>query len=518
MEMPVGFSTLQEILKTRDALERNRDPWEELRPDTVLLLTSGLYYSRRGDYSLVIEPESATYIRIRASDLRYLRLMERPVYFRDLLAATPEVPEEEMRKLLNFLYLNQIVSLDHHLYYDAKMWEQRMGLAHFHVVRVTQRCNFNCTYCYANCTPNAQDMSLETLKLVIEKIVAEMPSPRTTIEYHGGEPLLVFDMLIEGTKFAYEIMKKYNKKVQFLVQTNGSLLTEERCRLLSDNFIGVGVSIDGSPAIHDKYRVYYDGRGTHADAWRGYSIAKKYLCGAGVLADLQDTTDYPEAFNYLTSMGVPTMALKTTFACDKPLKEGLKFDLERHLPLFDGYIYGFEQLAKLNEGLTKNQFDVREINQVLANIVHKDRRVMCLKTPCGAINSVTGIDVHGNIYPCDEFSGQNEWRIGNVKDPRPMAKIIMDSPVTKTFFSRHPSRMTRCAPCVWRFFCNGACPTSAYNLYKTIYRGDQLCGFLSRIFEEFIWRLMEKPENVKYYCDPDGTVTLEKNMPDDFAS
>ncbi|MFH0801833.1 MAG: radical SAM protein [bacterium] len=516
MEMPVGCSTLQKILGDKHK-KIEKDAWEELRPDTVLLATYGLYFSRRGEYCLVIEPNTATYMRILASDLRYLNLMERPITYKELLAATPEVPEEEMKQFLEFLYLNQMISLDHHRYYDDKMWDQKQGLAHFHVLRVTQRCNFNCAYCYANCSTNAPDMTLDTLKRIIEKVVAEIPSPRFTFEFHGGEPLLMFDMLIEGAKFGYEIMRKYGKKIQFLLQTNGSLLTDERCRILSDNFIGVGVSLDGTPRIHDKYRTYYDGRGTYEDAWRGYSIAKKYLCGAGVLADLQDPEDYPEAFEHLTGEGVPTMALKTTFACIKSIKEGLRCLPERQVPLFAGYIYGFERVAEINEEAGRNKVDVREVNQILSNIVHKDRRVMCLRTPCGAINSVTGIDVHGNIYPCDEFSGVSEWKIGNVRDPRPLNKLMMESPVTKMFFGRHPSKMTRCAPCAWRFFCNGACPTSAYNLHKKIYRGDELCGFFSRIFEEFLWRLMEDPKRLKYYTDHTGVI-LEKNMPSDFVS
>ena len=128
-------------------------------------------------------------------------------------------------------------------------------------------CNMRCRYCfYADVmaksrVPHREMMSDETLETLVSSALREADG-EVTFAFQGGEPTL------RGKDFFYrylELVRKYNQKglkVNNTLQTNGYLIDEDWARILSEGKFLVGLSVDGTKTIHDKFRPDREGKGT----------------------------------------------------------------------------------------------------------------------------------------------------------------------------------------------------------------------------------------------------------------
>jgi uncharacterized protein len=157
------------------------------------------------------------------------------------------------------------------------------------VLKVASRCNLNCSYCYVY---NKGDSSWRTrpafiredvVTAAIERIrrhVALSGQGTVRITFHGGEPLLAGPRRFSRwcTRLHDELADVAH--VRLAVQTNGTVLDEDWIEVLRRHQVDVGISIDGPPEIHDRYRVDHRGRGSHHKVER--AIALMHAEGAPV--------------------------------------------------------------------------------------------------------------------------------------------------------------------------------------------------------------------------------------------
>lgn len=183
------------------------------------------------------------------------------------------------------------------------------------VVKVASRCNLNCTYCYMY---NAGDNSWKKQPKVMShaaiiklgKRIAEHCTANGlryfTVVMHGGEPLLA------GMEFFRDFTNTLRNclgaevKLQLLVQTNATLLTEEWCELFEELHIAVGVSLDGEEEVNDKHRIYHSGKGSYQDTIRGLKISQQSVMKhkPGVLSVIDINADPVGIYRHLQSLGV----------------------------------------------------------------------------------------------------------------------------------------------------------------------------------------------------------------------
>ena len=153
---------------------------------------------------------------------------------------------------------------------------------------VGSRCNMRCRYCYYlekgqySAHEKQSRMSFKLLEKLIRQTIEASPGPVVSFTWHGGEPTLAG---LDFYRKAVELERKYLPRgwqVWNNLQTNGLLLNDEWCRFLRDNHFDVGLSIDGSQAIHDANRRDLGGRGT----WDRVRRAVERLGKAGIRPDL----------------------------------------------------------------------------------------------------------------------------------------------------------------------------------------------------------------------------------------
>jgi uncharacterized protein len=186
------------------------------------------------------------------------------------------------------------------------------------ILKVASRCNLNCSYCYVY---NKGDESWRDQPRVMSRDVVDALMIRVrnhcarhgldsfTFHFHGGEPLL------SGQQFFVDFVAAARRALEpgikplFRMQTNGTLLNDEWCRLLSGLNIGVGISIDGPEEVNDRHRVDHAGRGSYRDVRAGIAAALRGAVGTrrlpGILTVIDLDTDPVAVYEHVKELQVP---------------------------------------------------------------------------------------------------------------------------------------------------------------------------------------------------------------------
>lgn len=189
------------------------------------------------------------------------------------------------------------------------------------VLKVASRCNLNCSYCYVynqgDTTYRDQPflMTNATVELLISRVNDYCRQYRIRafrFVFHGGEPLLAPVSFYHQFVSQVERVLPAHTRVEYTLQTNGVLLTDDWCRALGELGVRIGISIDGPAAVHDAFRVDHRGRGSYAAAVAGLRRAQTHLAlryHPGVLVVIDPTTQ-PEAFlEHFARIDVKTLNL-----------------------------------------------------------------------------------------------------------------------------------------------------------------------------------------------------------------
>lgn len=140
------------------------------------------------------------------------------------------------------------------------------------IIKLVERCNLNCSYCYYYTPENAEvftraslmsDEHLGEIISYVENAVDQQPIRRVVFSFHGGEPTLAKAERVR--KFCDQAKERLKPKleVNFALQTNGVHLSDAWLALIADEGMGVGISIDGDKAVHDRHRVDHAGQGSY---------------------------------------------------------------------------------------------------------------------------------------------------------------------------------------------------------------------------------------------------------------
>ncbi len=343
---------------------------------------------------------------------------------------------------------------------------------------VGSRCNMRCAYCYYlekgrfSEHEKQSRMSFELLERMIKQTIAgaleaesggeagaKSYAPTVSFVWHGGEPTLAG---LDFYKKAVALERKYLPKGALAwnnLQTNGLLINDEWCRFLKDNHFDVGLSIDGSEAVHDQNRRDLGGKGT----WRRIRASLDRLRKAGIEPDLLCTVNSASAADPL---GV-YRALRETGAgwvqfipivVREDGGEGsaeAKFSKESVSP--EGY---GEFLASVFREWSQNDLGRMDVQLFaeMARIMAGGEASLCWMAPtCGR---VLICEEDGAVYSCDHFVDDGH-RIGSLKKNR--LESLANSKVQFAFGDAKRTSLTaECRACPYLRFCNGGCPKDRF--------------------------------------------------------
>ena len=229
-------------------------------------------FSAAGRQFLYLVPAGAIFELDSPAQTLINRLTEGEATRDELAAAltTTGIPDREAQELLAELYHSRVVvagDLPSEPAEDAPVDFPLQTL----VLSLTNQCNLSCQYCYEFgadkvATPDGKPkfMDFETAKASVEFLLEHSPGRRTVhITFFGGETLMNFPLLKKVVSYANQRAAGQGRLIDFSLTTNATLLTPAIIEFLSENRIGVTVSMDGPADLHDKLRVFANGRGSY---------------------------------------------------------------------------------------------------------------------------------------------------------------------------------------------------------------------------------------------------------------
>ena len=187
-------------------------------------------------------------------------------------------------------------------------------LATTFVVKIAERCNLNCSYCYmynkgdTSFLGRPKFMSTEAAAAMLGRIVgyAQRHDLREiTLALHGGEPLLIGRRWVRW--FLDEARRVASSGISFNigVQTNGTLLDNEWVELFSAHDVTIGVSCDGPEEWNDRERRDFAGRGSYHEVRRALDLlVEKYGARWGVLTVVNPEVPGRTVLNHFMDIGV----------------------------------------------------------------------------------------------------------------------------------------------------------------------------------------------------------------------
>lgn len=283
-------------------------------------------------------------------------------------------------------------------------------------LHVTKYCNLQCAYCFesAPLLPKVQmrdsSMSLATVSQTLENVCAHTTRQDLKLLFFGGEPLLVGrSWLTQATTRAREIAATYGKEFEIAITTNGTLLTDTFAQTLRDLRIGVCVSVDGPPALHDQSR----GGGKRVirgiEALLRAGIEPNVICivSPSNVHAIADILAFFEAYNIRRGRISP-MNFAGNAAC------GVEFDN------FDDPIHAVLSVLDYMIETQCDQFVdmtlLRRINMYydwLRGVGATAKNYDCYTRTCWAGEGYLAVDEQGDMYPCSRCVA-DKYKLGNV--------------------------------------------------------------------------------------------------------
>jgi len=320
-------------------------------------------------------------------------------------------------------------------------------------LNIAHDCNIRCGYCFASTGDyhgGRKLMPLEVAKGAIDFLLETSGSrKRLEVDFFGGEPLMNFDVIKETVKYGRERQREYNKRIGFTITTNGTLLDAEAADFFNENMDNVVVSIDGRKTVNDKMRKFPDGRGTFdeilpkikefVDARGDKSY---YIRGTFTANNL----DFSEDVVFLADQGFKEISIEPVVAEDKKAY-ALK---EEHLP----YIY--EQYEKLAEKYIQYQEQGKGF-RYYHFLMDLDGGPCVYKrvSSCGSGVEYFAVTPDGELYPCHQFVGREEFLMGNIQDG------VTNKKLQKEFDQNTVYHKEKCTDCWAKFYCSGGCQANA---------------------------------------------------------
>ena len=354
-------------------------------------------------------------------------------------------------------------------------------------------CNLACKYCYYLEKNNLYDkshrhiMSDEMLEQFTREYIEAQTMPQVLFTWHGGEPLM---RSIDFYKKALTLQKKYarGRRIDNVIQTNGTMLTDECCEFFAQNNWLVGISIDGPQEYHDHYRLTTTGNPSWQKVMHGIELLKKHHVEWNAMAVVNAyNANHPlEFYHFFKENGCQYLQFtpiveRLTKHQDGRTLASLADDKE--IPLADFSVtpeqWGNFLCAIFDEWVRNDvgKMFVEIFDCTLANWMGVLPGICAYSKNCGH----AGVMEHnGDVYSCDHFVFP-EYKLGNVRDHTLIEMLYGDK---QHAFSRlkHTSLPRQCKECDMEFACHGECPKNRFEKDKY---GEPVLNYLCKGYYQY---------------------------------
>ncbi len=328
-------------------------------------------------------------------------------------------------------------------------------------LNVAHDCNLRCEYCFASKGDFGKGrilMSLETGKKAIDFLIKNSGNRHNLeLDFFGGEPLMNFDVVKKIVEYARSIEKKYNKNFRFTITTNGLLLTDEIIDFINSEMSNVVLSLDGRKEINDLLRVTPNKKGCYdiiVPKYQKLVESRKdkdyYVRGTFTKHNL----DFANDIIHMADLGFKNISIEPVVSDPKLDYSIREEDLKRVFEEYENIAK--EIIERKKSGKSFNFFHF---------IIDLEQGPCAIKRlrGCGCGNEYVAVTPHGDIFPCHQFVGYDNWKIGNLNEE------TFDYKMKDKFSKTNIYSKQDCKKCWAKFYCSGGC-----NANNMQYEGDIL--------------------------------------------
>lgn len=343
-------------------------------------------------------------------------------------------------------------------------------------LHISHDCNLRCKYCFASTGDFGKGrklMPVETGKKAIDFLLTHSGNRHNLeLDFFGGEPLMNWDAVKEIVDYARSKEEEYNKKFRFTVTTNGVLLDDENIDYINKEMKNVVLSLDGRKCVNDNMRLTINGKGSY-DIFvpKFQKLVEKRLKGDNKEYYARGTftknnLDFAEdVYHIADDLGFDQLSVEPVIA-DPSEPYAIT---EEDLPAI------FAEYEKLAVEMIRRKREERCFN-FFHFMIDLDQGPCAIKRlrGCGCGNEYVSVTPDGDIYPCHQFVGNDEWKMGNLDDE------TLDIEMKDKFACSNIYTKEGCKDCWCKFYCSGGCNANNYSFNKDINKPVKLSCEMER--------------------------------------
>ena len=322
-------------------------------------------------------------------------------------------------------------------------------------LHVAHTCNLNCSYCFASQGKYHGERALmpfEVGKQALDFLIAHSGSRRNLeVDFFGGEPLMNFDVVKRLVAYARSVEKAHHKNFRFTLTTNGMLIDDDVIDFANRECGNVVLSLDGRKEVHDRFRVDYAGHGSWEKIVPKFQRLVQARGGKNYYMRGTFThynPDFLKDIQAMLDLGFTELSMEPVVcAPDDPsalTREDLPIVLEQ-----------YEKLAAL---MLKRRREGRPFTFYHYMLDLKGGPCVYKRiSGCGSGTEYMAVTPWGDLYPCHQFVGEEQFKLGNVWDG------VTNPAVREEFAACNVYARPECKDCWAKMYCSGGCAANAYH-------------------------------------------------------
>ena len=338
--------------------------------------------------------------------------------------------------------------------------KQRKTVVKALCLHIAHDCNLACRYCFAEegeYHGRRALMSYEVGKKALDFLIANSGSrEHLEVDFFGGEPLMNWDVVKRLVEYGRSQEEARHKKFRFTLTTNGVLLNDEIMEFCNKEMSNVVLSLDGRREVNDRMRPFRNGKGSYELIVPKFQeFAKRrgdkdyFVRGTFTNKNL----DFGEDVLHYAELGFEKMSMEPVVAEpteDYAIREE---DLPEILKEYDRLAAEYVKRHKEGKGFTFFHFmvDLKQGPCVAKRL-----------SGCGSGTEYLAVTPWGDLYPCHQFVGKEEFLLGNVDTG------VTNTAIRDEFKLCNVYAKEKCRDCFARFYCSGGCAANSYNFHGSI--------------------------------------------------
>ena len=327
-------------------------------------------------------------------------------------------------------------------------------------LHIAHDCNLACQYCFAEegeYHGRRALMSFEVGKKALDFLVAHSGNRiNLEVDFFGGEPLMNWQVVKDLVAYGRSLEEPHHKKFRFTLTTNGGLLNDEILEFCNKEMANVVLSIDGRKEVHDRMRPFRGGQGSYdlivpkfQKVAESRNQMNYYVRGTFTHHNL----DFSKDVLHLADLGFKQISVEPVVA--KP--EDHYAIQEEDLPVL------MEEYDKLAKEIIRYRKEGKGFNFFHFMIDLEGGPCVAKRlSGCGSGTEYLAVTPWGDLYPCHQFVGNEEFLMGNVEEG------IVRTDIRDCFKECNVYAKDKCKDCFARFYCSGGCAANSYNFHGNI--------------------------------------------------